>query len=236
MIKFLIFIITILNLNILKADNFVKNSPSNLKESINTAVKLNPKTVSTDQLLESIHFATLSQIEQNKPNLNLNCGIYYYDSQSNYNSGINFPSKYKYKSCSISINYNLYDGGAYENRVYSTKANEESTKASYNTADSLIPNTRGGLANSTMMTYLGIVQEIEQIAFFKKTLQLLYKLKKIGPNKNVELGIDSVNQTLDDLKANLGVAIENYEHLVTVKPSSDLEGLDETIKSNTYKL
>ncbi len=205
--------------------------PASLRESISVAVKYNPKTVSTNELLESIHYQTLaSKADVYYPGGSIRCGSNGSNSQTKYSS-MNSTYKGSSASCDLSVSMTVYDGGAALNRYKSQEASEAATKAAYNTSDSMIPNTRGGLANKAMSNYVSLINTQGNLNYSNKVLGLLKKISKVEDDILIQTAIEEweleISQTVDSQK----IQKESFEYTVTLPPADTLEDLDETIKS-----
>lgn len=204
--------------------------PKSLKESIAIAVQNNPKTVSTNELLESIRFQTKATKADMYPSTSLGCSGSYSGGNTNY-AGMNTPSKGASGDCGISVNVNIYDGKASYYRYKAEQASEAATIAAYNTTDSRIPNTRGGLANEAMSNYVFLANLNGETKHLKTSLVILHTFEKISDDYNLKTRITEQEQELKQLNDSLILQKESFEYVVTLPPSEDLDDLDTTIGS-----
>ena len=208
------------------------NFPKTLRESLRLAMKLNPKTVATDELMESIHYSTLVIKTSSLPSGSLSC------SANRVNSEISLEGFHKpisqittSKNCGLFVGYNLYDGGASHYRTLSAEASGKATRASYDTSDSLIPNTRGSLANSTISNFIQFSQSKQRIELLKYIRNTLLTFQKFTNTDNLKVMIFSTNQSLQQLVDIFELNKKAFQYIVTIPPSEDIESIDSAIKS-----
>lgn len=206
------------------------NLPRSLKDAIAIAVKNNPKTVSTNELLESIRFQTLASKADMYPSASASCSGSMSRGQSSY-VGSTTPYAGRNGDCGISLNVTIYDGKASYYNYKAAEANEAATKAAYNTSDSMIPNTRGGLANQALGNYISVSDSIGSIKNTNTTLEFLYAFEKVSDDYNLKSKITETEQSLDQMNASLQLQKESFEYTVTLPPSDDLNDFDTTIAS-----
>ncbi len=206
------------------------NLPKSLKDAISIAVKNNPKTVSTNELLEAIRFQTLASKADMYPSASLNCSGSLSSGQSTYNSSTD-PYRGRSGDCGVSVNVTLYDGKSSYYNYKAAEANEAATKAAYNTTDSMIPNTRGGLANQALGNYINVADSIGSIKNTSTTLSFLYAFEKVSDDYNLKSKITETEQSLEQANASLQLQKESFEYTVTLPPSDNLDDFDITIGS-----
>ncbi len=209
------------------------DSPRTLLQAIATAVKNNPKTVAIDELLESIHYSTLASQQYRIPRGNIYCSMNR-DYQSGSYNGLPLPSSTSTSgSCGIGASVTLYDGGAGRYRAQSAEASENAAAASYNTSDSHIPNTRGGLASRTQEIFSNISRIRSNLEFYTKYLSVLNEFRTFKNDDNLVAFISDIEQNLTQIENNRELAVSNFHYVVTVDPSPDLDGFEEAIQSLT---
>ncbi|MBC7714960.1 MAG: TolC family protein [Rhizobacter sp.] len=206
-----------------------ENLPRSLRESIAIAVKNNPKTVSTNELLESIHYSTLATKADMYPKASVNCSGSYSAGSTTYYGSAALPSKGASGDCGVSLNVNIYDGKSGYYRYKAEQASEAATAAAYNTSDSLIPNTRGGLANQAVNIFVSLANSNAQIAYNKTALSFLKIFEKVSDDYNLQSTITETEQELGQLNDALKLQKESFEYTVTLPPSENLDDLDTTI-------
>jgi len=211
-------------------DTFANASPKSLKESITAAIKLNPKTISTDELLESLHFQTLSTKANMYPSGSISCGVSYNRSQLNMTNDIS-RDRGSYGDCTLNARVNLYDGGASRYRYKSAEASEAATVAAYNTSDSLIPNTRGGLANQTMLNYVAVINQKEGIRISNHLLSFLYEFEKVSNDFALKSLIAEFEQEKIKYNDELSLKKEGFQYIVTLPIDENPEDFESTILS-----
>ncbi|MBC7429346.1 MAG: TolC family protein [Bacteriovorax sp.] len=204
-------------------------NPKSLREAIAVAVKYNPKTISTNELLESIHYSTLATKTDMYPRVSVNCSGSYSGGNTNFNGLPSAPSKGASGDCGVSLNVNLYDGKSSYYGYKAAEASEAATAAAYNTSDSLIPNTRGGLANQAVNIFVSLANSNGAIEHSKKSLSYLKIFEKISDDYNLKSTITETEQDIEQMNDSLKLQKESFEYTVTVPPSDDLDDLDTTI-------
>lgn len=204
------------------------NLPRSLRESIAVAVKNNPKTVSTNELLEAIHFQTLASKADMYPSASLNCSGLSNTGNTNY-AGVMTPNKGRSADCGVSLNVTIWDGKSSYYRYKADQASEAATIAAYNTTDSQIPNTRGGLANQAMNIFVSLANHNGIISHVKTSLSFLRIFEKISDDYNLKSTIIESEQELEQMFDSLKLQKEAFEYTVTLPPSDSLEDLDTTI-------
>ena len=202
--------------------------PKSLKESIAIAVKNNPKTVSTNERLEAIRFQTLATKADMYPTISISCSSSLNTGNLNY-SGATTPSRSKSGDCRASVNINIYDGKSSYYRFKADEASEAATAAAYNTTDSLIPNTRGGLANQAMNIFVELADLRGSIHHTNTALSFLRIFEKISDDYTLKSTIVETQQELEQFNASLQLQKEAFQYTVTLPPSDDLDDLDTTI-------
>ncbi len=210
--------------------NMATDAPRSLRESIAVAIKYNSKTVSTDDFLESLRLSTLAMKARMYPNGSLYCNKSVTTSHFTY-TGTPYDSRANSTDCGVSASMTLYDGGSALNSYRGAKASYEATKAAYNTTDSLIPNTRGGLANSVMEYYVEMTRLISTHQTNDVLLKFLNEFKKVDDTDNLETKITSIKQSNQEIVDGLSLLRDSFNHLVTRQPSDNLDTLDQTIAS-----
>lgn len=204
--------------------------PRSLKESIAIAVKNNPKTVSTNELLESIRFQTKATKADMYPNASIGCSGNYSGSKTNYSS-MTSNSRGSSGDCGVSINVTVYDGKSSYYRYKAEEASEAATIAAYNTSDSMIPNTRGGLANQAMNNFVALANSNGEINHTKTSLSILRTFEKVSDDYNLKTKITEAEQELQQMRDSLILQKEAFEYTVTLPPSDNMDDLDTTIGS-----
>lgn len=207
-----------------------QDSPRTLRESLSTAMRFNPNTRSTDEFLESVAFATRAVRASRLPEGSISCSLTRFDSTSRVDEAFS-RSESRSRRCGISFSVNIYDGGAAYYRYLSALASEESTRASYNTADSLIPNTRGQLARTALEAYLDLVQTRDRINFLQWALATLNEFQVLGPSENLNTLIVNTQQTLQRQRDVLELSRQRFQFIVRVPASPDIESIDSAIAS-----
>lgn len=202
--------------------------PKSLKESIAVAVKNNPKTVSTNELLEAIHYQTKASKADMYPTPSLYCSGSRSGSNTNYSDSMT-KSKGTSGDCGLSVNVVVYDGKSSYYRYKAEQASEAATIAAYNTTDSMIPNTRGGLANQAMSNFVSLANSNGEINHLKTSLAILYTFEKISNDYNLKTRITESEQELQQMNDSLVLQKESFEYTVTLPPSDNLDDLDTTI-------
>ena len=202
--------------------------PRSLKESIAIAVQNNPKTVSTNELLESIRFQTKATKADMYPSASLGCSGSMSGGKTNY-AGMSSNSKGASGDCGVSVNVTLYDGKSSYYRYKAEQASEAATIAAYNTSDSMIPNTRGGLANQAMNNFVALANLNGEINHLKTSLALLQVFEKVSDDYNLKTKITESEQELQQMNDSLILQKESFEYTVTLPPSENLDDLDTTI-------
>jgi outer membrane protein len=202
--------------------------PRSLKESIAIAVQNNPKTVSTNELLESIRFQTKATKADLYPSASIGCSGSFSGRNTNY-SGMSSASKGSSGDCGVSVNVTLYDGKSSYYRYKAVQASEAATIAAYNTSDSMIPNTRGGLANQAMNNFVALANSKSEINHLNTSLSILYAFEKVSDDYNLKSKIAESEQALQQMNDSLVLQKESFEYTVTLPPSENLDDLDTTI-------
>jgi len=205
-----------------------ESRPKTLKDAIATAISLNPKTISTDQFLESVSLENDAFKKNREPKINVQCSKTLQRSRTSFEQIGSHLNEMENADCEISTSINLYDGGAHRNEYKESLARENSTRASFNTADSLIPNTRGGLANRTLQSYINYISQKESIDFFLKIKSFTSLLLKINNSQNLKNALGSIDQTLLELNGRLKINEKYFENVVLRKPHEMMEGFEQT--------
>ncbi len=207
-----------------------EDKPRNLREAIATAVKYNAKTVSTDQFLESLNYTRMAAKASLYPSATFSCGKNWYRGSMSTNKQ-NYDSDSKNVNCGFNISAVIFDGGALLNSYKSVEASVEATKAAYNTTDSLIPNTRGGLAYSTMMAYSQLVMMQAYVKTTEFSLAALEEFRKVDNSANLNVRIANTKQFIQQHTDLVESSRDTLTYLVTQAPADEIENLDQTIES-----
>ncbi|MES2856905.1 MAG: TolC family protein, partial [Bdellovibrionota bacterium] len=200
-----------------------------LREAIADAIKLNPQTVSTEELLESVRLSTLQTKASLLPSGQAFCSSGMSGSETDPRVGDNQRARSLSHACGVSASVTIYDGGAGRARYRAAQASEAATRAAFNTADSLIPNTRGSLAYNTMQTFLSVSIIRGEIEYRKSLLAVLNTFAKFSTDANLMSVISVEKNQLSDLIAGEETAVEDFRFFVTLAPAKELETLDATI-------
>ena len=194
--------------------------PKTLLEAIAVSIKYNQRTVSTNEFLDSVRLAIKAVKASQRPSGFISCGSQFSWNQSSLNSADSISSRNQSQSCGISASYNLFDGGALKSRIQAAIAAEEALIAQFNTSDSRIDNTKGGLADSTKSSYLSLVQMRERILFFEKLLRSAATFKKISQDNtliqyinNLEVGLVELNNAYKSFSRNFAFFVKNDEEI-----------------------
>lgn len=209
------------------------DAPQTLLESIATAVKKNPKTKAVDELLEAINQSTLAMKKHRLPRGHVSCSM-----NRDYHGGsVNdvrlSNSTATSGSCNVGGSITVYDGGAGHFRAQSAEANRLATEAAYNTADSLIANTRGSLASKTQSIFSLIAQMNSFLDFYRNYLNVLKEFKTFDNDDNITAMISDIEQSLVSFNNTKDLAVANFRYVVTVDPSPQIDGFEAAIQSLT---
>lgn len=210
---------------------FADERPTSLKDSIIKSIKLNPNTVATDELLEAIRFGTLAAQASEYPSGQIYCSSNLSSGTSWRSDSIRSSTSSEGTGCGVSASVTLFDGGARKARIRSVQASEQATRNSFNTADSLIRNTRGSLANSTLNSFLRLARLRNQIVFYRNLKIVLLNFRKFSSDRNLENGIIDNQTEIEELTQEELLAIDSYHYFVKLDPAENLESFDQTIES-----
>lgn len=205
--------------------------PSTLLLAISSAVKNNPRTVSTNETLEAVRLANQALRASLGPSGQIYCSASFSKSISS-NDGMPFEtSSQRSSACGIGGSITLYDGGALRNRIQAAEAGEKALEATYNTSDSKISNTKGGLADETKSTFVMLVQMRERLIFYNKTLKALHTFEKISQDNNLKSAITNTKQALTSFQNAYDQLKTDFLYVVKAEAPDDLEDLESAISS-----
>ncbi len=207
-----------------------KDPPRTLRGAISAAITLNPKTISTDEFMESLHYVTQASKANMYPSSGFSC-TRFADNSTMSTNHLRLPYKISFLNCGVSVSATVFDGGAKYYAYKSAQAHEAATRASFNTADSRIPNTRGGLANSTMSSYSELAQMKVMVAYLKKVQNTYLQFQKFQTSDNLNSAISQIEQAVQQGSDELDAAIEQFNYVVTLPAADDLEDMDSAIAS-----
>lgn len=213
------------------ADLAEKVPPRSLLQAIAIAVKNNPKTIAIDELLESIHYSTLATSASRRPRANITCSANRNYRNSTINGIEERSSTTTSGDCSLNAYVTLFDGGVGRYRTRSAEASEAAAAASYNTADSLIPNTRGGLANNTKVIFTSIAEMSAFIQFYQEYHAVLEDFKKFSNDNNLLAVAGNVAQNIEQFESNRALLLADFRYIVTVPADPNLDNFDQIIAS-----
>lgn len=208
-----------------------KVPPRTLLQAISIAVKNNPKTIAIDELLESIHYSTLATGASRRPRADITCSANRNYRNSTFNGVHERDSVSTSADCSLNAYITVFDGGAGRYRTRSAEASEAAAAASYNTADSLIPNTRGGLANNTKVIFTSIAEMSAFIQFYSEYLAVLEDFKKFSTDNNLLAVAGNVAQNIQQFESNRALLLADFRYIVTVAADPNLDDFDKMIAS-----
>jgi outer membrane protein TolC len=113
-------------------------------------------------------------------------------------------------------------------------ARYEATKATFNTSDSQVPNTRGGLANETKSNFEALVSMRARIIFYGEVLQTLKVFTKFSNENNLLAAIVNIEQAIIQFNNAYEILQKNFEHIVTLPADENIEDLEGAILSLKY--
>jgi outer membrane protein TolC len=208
--------------------------PKTFLESIEFSVKNNPRIVSTNEFLESIELALKAIKADALPSGSVSCTA----TQSFNNASIQgapFDESHSLsRSCGVSGSFVIFDSGVQKNTYLGAVARYEATKATFNTSDSLVPNTRGGLANETKSNYESLVSMRARIIFYGEILQTLKVFTKFSNENNLLAAIVNIEQATIQFNNAYEILQKNFEHIVTLPADENIEDLESAILSLKY--
>ena len=206
-------------------------NPNTLNQAIDSALKLNEITRSTDELLESISASTLAVKASNLPQGSFSCSMSMNHSRTY--SIVTYSSTDYSKQCGIYVGMDVFDGGAHRNELKAAEAREAFSKNFYNTADKYTRNTRGGLAFSTLQAFITVQRsrsDIEMNNFLKQAYEVFATAVSDPAQKSIMHSI--ISDTANNIETLISKSeIENdaFVFLVKLPPGDQLESLDQTI-------
>ena len=109
---------------------------------------------------------------------------------------------------------NVYDGGVQRDAYRAAITNEDATRNAYNTSDSLLYNTRGGIASSTLDAYIELAEGRANIAYEEELVGILQRFKKFKNDPLVNSEIADIQAALDVDKATDHALGEHYKFYV----------------------
>jgi outer membrane protein TolC len=227
-LKIGIFLLGVLNLPHLDVE------AKSLQDALAIAFENNPRTEATRLRLESFQLNAKAARYDIFPQFYFQYNISENQSAQNVLGVLN-KNHSRSRGQSFSINMNLYNGGA---DVLSAKAAEERTRAQeaiFNSTNSLIPNTKGSIANLVMNAYIHVSLNMEALDYITNRLMwmnLLYNNSKTSDERNQYLNqIEALQIAYQNTKASVNEARKSYEFVVTVPAPDVLDTTDEIIDS-----
>ncbi len=207
-----------------------QNKPQGLLEAIQVAIEYNPRTKSTNEILEAAKYSLKAlRAESSMPSGNIYCSTSYSVSRSSHENLSYRTSESRSESCGVSGGFTVFDSGARKFRIESAKKRVESLDATFNTTDSFIENTRGGLAQSTKETYIHYIQFKEFIEFSELALQAYNTVQKINSDNLIIAKISDLQAGIEELKSAKNRMASEFEHFVTMPPDENMQGFADAI-------
>jgi outer membrane protein TolC len=143
-----------------------------LKEAINLSFQNNPISKAGDARVEASKERWRASKLDNLPSATLSASAGRSQGETDVN-GISISDNSRYTGTTISVNLNIFNGGASYYRSKAAEASAKAQMATNNSTNSLIPYTRGALANKVYGDYLSLSENLSEQAYFNKLLQVL---------------------------------------------------------------
>lgn len=210
------------------------NQPVGLLETVRVALELNPKIRANDKTLEAMALRVKALKQSRLPHLSLRASTSL--DHGRMNDGFqNSSYRNTYSSAGISLDWNLFDGGAQKKRIESAECSFKERQSSFNSTNTMIRNTQGQIASVVVENYVSLVEARENIVFTDKTLGMLEKLRAAAKTQGEILEADNfianMELNLEQLRADEVKAARNYEYVVTQSAPTSVQSFSEMIDS-----
>lgn len=206
-----------------------------LQTAIRTALEKNPKIKSNDKVLEAmllrVESAKLSQL----PSLRVGYSASRFVGALNESSAGQVAYNRTSRSGDVSLNWNVFDGGARRKRIQSMECSFKERQATYNSTNTQIRNTQGQIASVVVQNYVALTRSKQNIEFDMQLLQILGKFRTSartqGEISETENAIGNFELDLKEQQANLTKAADNFQYVVTEAPPADLDSFQQMIEN-----
>lgn len=207
-----------------------------LQQSIRTALDKNPKIRSNDKVLEAMLLRVDSAKMSQLPSLRVGYSASHSSgSISDIGSGVQQPYGVSSRGANISLNWNIYDGGAKRKRIESMECSFKERQANFNSTNTQIRNTQGQIASLVVQFYVALSRSKQNILFTEQVILVLNKFRTAAKTQGEILETENVinNITLDlkEQQATLTSAAGNYKYVVTEDAPADVDSYQQMIES-----
>ncbi len=212
-----------------------ENKNVSLQTAIKTALEKNPRIKSNDKILQAILYRVEAEKKSQLPSINLGYSLSRNLGQtsdslgnnSNYNSGS--------RGGNLSINWNIFDGGAKKYRIESMECGFKQSQANYNSTNTQSRNTQGQIAGLVVNSYISLTAAKTNIMFDQKIMAYLNKVKTVakteGEISQVMNFISMLTHDLEVQSATVESESGNYKFVVNEPAPENLDRFEQMIAS-----
>ncbi|MBK9293831.1 MAG: TolC family protein [Oligoflexia bacterium] len=222
--------------NVLFCFYFLATSPAwsfSIQDAIKTAFEKNPITQANDIRVEAAELRSRAAWLEMLPSVGVHASKNV-GKNSNQSDGITTYSRSSSEAWSYGLSFNVFNGGADYYRAKAAEADKNALKATNDSTNTLIPDTKGALASDVLNAYVNLVVNQSYLDLSKKLLveceKVLPKVIKPDDLSQLKTYITALKNSVTSLEGRVQKDIKTFIYIIKIPPPR-LDSLEEIILS-----